>query len=64
VDVKDVARTLALVPPTIFHRDYLPPHRDDTPLVNVLLNEKYPLPIILVTNNISSEKKFSGRWPT
>jgi hypothetical protein len=61
VDIEEVARTSAPTPPTIFHRDYLPPWRDDTPPVNVPVNAKYPLPIAPVPNEVSSDEDMLGK---
>jgi hypothetical protein len=61
VDVEEVAKTSAPTPPTVFHRDYLPPRRDDTPPVNVPVNAKYPLPITPVLNDVSSDEDMLGK---
>jgi hypothetical protein len=44
------------MPPTIFHRDYLSPRKDDAPLINVPMNAKYPLLIAPVMVAISSDE--------
>jgi len=58
VDVEDeeVFRTSTLMPPTIFHRYYLPLRKDDAPLVNILMNSKFPFPILPVPKGISSDE--------
>jgi hypothetical protein len=33
VEVEEVVQNFAPMPPAIFHRDYLPPRKDDTPPV-------------------------------
>jgi hypothetical protein len=43
-------------PPKIFHKDYLPPRKDDTPPITVLVNAKYPLPIAPVPKGISRDE--------
>jgi hypothetical protein len=55
VEVEEVAGNLTLTPPIFFHKDYLPPRKDDTPPVNVLLNAKYPFPIAPVSVGISTD---------
>jgi hypothetical protein len=56
VEVEEVVGTLTLIPPTVFHRDYLPPKKDGAPPINLPMNEKYPLPIELVLDGLSSDE--------
>jgi hypothetical protein len=49
------------VPPIVFHRDYLPPRKDDTPPINVPVNAKYPLSIAPVPVGVSSDEDMLGK---
>jgi hypothetical protein len=52
---------LTSVPPTFFHRDYLPPRKYDTPPIYVLVNSKYPLPIAPIPTDVSSDEDMLGK---
>jgi hypothetical protein len=51
-----VAKILAPMPPLIFHRDYFPLRKDDTPPITIHVNAKYPLPIEPFSKGITQYK--------
>jgi hypothetical protein len=60
-EVEEVAGASTSVPPTRFHRDYLPPRMENAPPVNVPANGKYPLPIAPVPDGVSSDEDMLGK---
>jgi hypothetical protein len=56
MELEEVAKTSTLVPPTVFHRDYLPLRIDESPPINVPVNAKYPFLIAPVLTDVSREE--------
>jgi hypothetical protein len=56
VEVEEVPRPSAPVPPEFFYIDYLPLRMDDASLIIVPSNAKYPLPIAPVPKGVRKDE--------